>query len=300
MDVFFGYLRNGVGESMIKISIVTPMMNSSSVLLETLQSVSSQVGIGKIFRVQHIIIDGDSSDNSLEILDSHIRSNKSKFMEYLVISEPDTGMYDALVKGFSKCTGEVLAYQNAGDFYQQGAFAAIVFAFANSKTSWLHGRKVSYNDDGTCVVDAVPVMYYRKLLNCGYYGLRKPNLGFFQQESLFFRHEMLEKFDLNRFREFRLAGDFFLIQHLINHGEGLFVDALLSGHRIHANQLSANKDGYYREMKEIILPTNFRLLLTASKVKIVSKLPQALIRKSHQRIMKWEFETNSWIFDDPQ
>jgi len=87
------------------ISIITATFNAVSTLADCLQSVSSQS-----VPVEHLIIDGGSTDNSLEV----VRKLSPKAR---ILSEPDFGVYDAMNKGIALATGDVVGILNADDFY---------------------------------------------------------------------------------------------------------------------------------------------------------------------------------------
>jgi len=276
------------------ISIVTPVRNSPELLIETMQSISGQIGIGIEFNVQHIIVDGDSEDDTLDRAKAFIDANEQTGISYVIFSEKDQSMYDAISKGLALCTGQILAYQNAGDIYHVGAFAAISFLFSNSNCRWAYGRKATMNFHGTCVSDTVAIPYLKTLVNSGFHGLRKPNLGFFQQESLFFKLESLQDFDVSKFARFKLAGDFYLFQHLSNQERGYFIDSLISGHRLHENQLSLNLSGYRLEMNPLLKKPNLLDYTIANLMKIVSFLPQNLLRRLHSKLMIWNHGDKNW------
>ena len=88
-----------------KFSIITVTYNAASVLEDTIQSVITQT----YKNVEYIIVDGDSSDRTLEI------ANKYKEHIHCIISEPDKGLYDAMNKGIRMATGDYLCFLNAGD-----------------------------------------------------------------------------------------------------------------------------------------------------------------------------------------
>lgn len=89
-----------------KISIITVCYNSEKTILDTIKSVMSQT----YPNLEHIIIDGNSTDNTLSIIKSF--GDKLTF-----ISEHDFGIYDAMNKGILIATGEVIGLLNADDFY---------------------------------------------------------------------------------------------------------------------------------------------------------------------------------------
>jgi len=92
----------------MKISIVTVVYNAEATIADAIQSVAEQSHPD----VEHIVIDGQSTDNTLSILNA----NKAH-IDYL-LSEPDQGIYDAMNKGISLATGDVIGILNADDVYQ--------------------------------------------------------------------------------------------------------------------------------------------------------------------------------------
>lgn len=92
---------------MIKISIITVCHNSQATIEDTIKSIVSQ----HYPNIEYIIIDGSSSDNSLEI----VKSYGDKISK--VVSEPDLGIYDAMNKGIALATGDVIGFLNSDDFY---------------------------------------------------------------------------------------------------------------------------------------------------------------------------------------
>ena len=91
----------------MKISIVTVAFNNASTIADSLQSVASQ----KHSNIEHIIVDGASTDGTQQIVERF--PHVAKF-----VSEPDSGIYDAMNKGIGMVTGEVVGILNADDVYQ--------------------------------------------------------------------------------------------------------------------------------------------------------------------------------------
>lgn len=87
----------------MKISIITVTYNAEATIERTLESVAQQTYPD----VEHLIIDGASTDRTLEIA--------QKYPHAIVVSEPDKGLYDAMNKGLQRATGDYLCFLNAGD-----------------------------------------------------------------------------------------------------------------------------------------------------------------------------------------
>ena len=88
-----------------KFSIITVTYNAGAVLEDTIQSVITQT----YRNVEYIIVDGDSKDHTLDII------NRYREHIHTLVSEPDKGLYDAMNKGIRLATGDYLCFLNAGD-----------------------------------------------------------------------------------------------------------------------------------------------------------------------------------------
>lgn len=90
----------------MKISIITASFNSAESIAYALQSVASQ----QYTDIEHIIIDGKSSDDTIRIVSEYPHVS-------VVVSEPDKGIYDAMNKGIARATGDVIGILNSDDYY---------------------------------------------------------------------------------------------------------------------------------------------------------------------------------------
>lgn len=106
-----------------KITIVTPTFNRVHYLEDTILSVLNQ----NYPNLEYIIIDGGSTDGSIDII--------KKYESYLAywISEPDEGFYHAIQKGFNKSKGDIMAWLNSDDKYHPGALKIVSEVFSDLK-----------------------------------------------------------------------------------------------------------------------------------------------------------------------
>ena len=122
-----------------KISIITPSFNQSEFLEFTIQSVLSQ----DYPDLEYIIVDGGSTDGSLEII--------KKYEDRLAwwVSEKDQGQTDAINKGFARATGKYLAWLNSDDTYQPGALSkAAEYLESHPEVGLVYGETNYIDQDG--------------------------------------------------------------------------------------------------------------------------------------------------------
>lgn len=122
-----------------RISIVTPSYNQGQFIEETIRSVLLQ-GYPNL---EYIIIDGGSTDNSVEII--------KKYEQWLTywVSEPDFGQAHAINKGIQRASGEILAYLNSDDYYLPDTLSKVAQYFRHfTQTDLLHGRCRYVNEEG--------------------------------------------------------------------------------------------------------------------------------------------------------
>lgn len=98
----------------LSISIVTVAFNSSKTIHRAIESVLNQTYSPK----EYIIVDGKSTDNTVEIAQSYAEQFAAKGVDYKIVSEKDKGIYDAMNKGIAMATGEMIGMINSDDWYE--------------------------------------------------------------------------------------------------------------------------------------------------------------------------------------
>lgn len=113
----------------MKVSIITVCFNSETTIKDAIESVVKQ----DYKNIEHIIIDGNSKDNTLNIINSYSHFAK-------IVSEPDKGIYDAMNKGIELATGDIIGTLNSDDIYNSAdVISRIVKAFTNQNFDILYG-----------------------------------------------------------------------------------------------------------------------------------------------------------------
>ena len=142
--------------SVMKFSIVTPNYNYGRFLRKALESVFAQTGVPGAPSVEHIVIDGGSTDDTLAILKEWAAfaaeqpATKDGHYSFSYVSEPDKGQTDAINKGLRRATGDVVAWLNADEWYLPGKLALAAAEFdRHPKADFLYGEPLFVKEDGT-------------------------------------------------------------------------------------------------------------------------------------------------------
>ncbi|MCB0641365.1 MAG: glycosyltransferase [Phaeodactylibacter sp.] len=114
----------------MKISIITATYNSEATVKDTIECISRQT----YKDIEHVIVDGNSSDRTMEIVE-HYGDHIAK-----VVSEPDNGIYDAMNKGINLTTGDIIGILNSDDFYiNNEVIEKVIQAFENEEVDSVYG-----------------------------------------------------------------------------------------------------------------------------------------------------------------
>lgn len=122
-----------------KVSIVTVCYNAANEIKRTMDSVLSQTSN----EYEYIIVDGASADETCDLVKSYKNKFEMKNITFHFISEPDSGIYDAMNKSLKHCSGDWVVFMNAGDyFYSNNTICSILLSDYDSNTSVLYGGVV--------------------------------------------------------------------------------------------------------------------------------------------------------------
>jgi glycosyltransferase len=178
----------------MKISVITAVYNNQDTVADAIRSVASQT----YSNIEHIIIDGKSTDNSLSIIDK----NPGRITK--IISEPDNGIYDALNKGINNASGNIIAFLHADDLYANNrVIEHAVNLFEEKQSDSIYGDLLYVSKEDT-----------EKIIRnwkAGGFTLSKLKKGWMPPHPTFFvKKEIYEKyglFDTN----FKIAADYDII-----------------------------------------------------------------------------------------
>jgi len=253
-------------ENLPKISIITPSYNQGQYLEDTILSVLNQ----NYSNLEYIIIDGGSTDNSVEIIKKY-----EKHLTYWV-SEKDNGMYQAIQKGFGKSTGDIMAWLNSDDMYHPKSLFTVAEIFNQfNNVNWLHGCKSWFDEQGK----AVETSLSKKWSKYDYY---LGDYKWIQQESVFWRRSLWEKAGGCMNIDLKYSGDLELWLRFFRYEKLYITNALIGGFRYRSDaQMSVLRlDEYLVEANKMLksevldLKTKRilkRIQLTNSFISFISK-----------------------------
>lgn len=188
------------------ISLVTVCYNSESTIADTIRSVLNQ----SHRPLEYVLIDGKSKDSTLQVIKKELKKTP-KGIKTKVISEKDSGIYDAMSKGIRLATGDVIAILNADDCLAYNDALKDIGAHFNRETECILSDVIMCDENDWSKI----IRYYRanqfkpnQLLR----GIMPPHAGFYAKRKLFEKYGSYKS-------DYRLAGDFeLMVRFFLNQG----------------------------------------------------------------------------------
>lgn len=210
----------------LKISIITPSFNQDGFIRQTIDSILQQ----KYPNLEYLVIDGGSTDNTVEILKSYGQQIKWT-------SEKDNGQSDAINNGMKMATGDILAYLNSDDVYVgESLFAVNDFFQKHPNFKWAYGqcRIINErNEEMRKFITAYKNFWMRK------YSYNKLlSINFINQPATFWRREIIEEFGLFNENE-HLVMDYEYWLRIGRKYSAGFINKYLADFRMHTQSKSS-------------------------------------------------------------
>lgn len=184
----------------VNFSIVTVTYNAEKVVRKTIESVLRQ----EYAPYEYYIVDGASADQTLAIADEYKDAFAQKGIKYKIISEKDTGIYNAMNKGIKLAKGDFVSFLNAGDWYELDALKNVNDLYSEEFFELTYGGLHYINPNGTVTnkmskMDSFPI-----------------SSRHWNHPSMFLKREIYEKYGFDEY--FRAYADFNLYLKLRKDG----------------------------------------------------------------------------------
>lgn len=235
-----------------KISIVTPSYNYGHFLEEAIRSVLLQ-GYPNL---EYIVIDGGSTDNSVEIIKKY-----ENFLTYWV-SEPDRGQTNALNKGYQKCTGDLFSWINSDDTYSPSTLWQVAAMYKKSYEMIAGSCRNIYQESDTEEIIRSPKWSFEKYLRFWSY----PSNTFYPQPSVFLSKEIADKcFPLDESLYCAMDHQYFL-RALAQIPKRIEIDKVWVNFTYHGNNKTGSTYPVFDELCEISLSESEKLPPTSRAI----------------------------------
>jgi len=189
-----------------KISVITSTYNSGKTVKDTLESILNQT----YDNIEYIVVDGKSSDNTVDILKSFEELYKRKLISYKWISEPDTGIYNAWNKALKFATGDWIVFIGSDDYFKNNTIFEKMIPFLNEceeeNTHFVYGKIEHINHLNHITEESgKPWVEQKRRFT---YTMNIGHTGSFHHKQLFKQHGQFNE-------SFKIVGDYeFLLREL--------------------------------------------------------------------------------------
>ena len=217
-----------------RIGVVTPTLNAERYLQQTLDSIWSQQGYG--IEVDHVIVDGGSTDGTLEIA--------ARYPSRAVVAADDRGMYDAVNRGMTMVVGEIVGYINGDDEVAPGALRIVAEALRRRpEAGWACGTVEYIGPHGEVLGRMTPVpLSLRSYTGLGWSCI--PQQTVWARRSFF---DLVGPFDT----AYRNCGDYDWYARALRLEHPLILKEVIGRFRLHPGQISLDPEKMARESRMV-------------------------------------------------
>jgi glycosyltransferase involved in cell wall biosynthesis len=235
----------------MKFSIITPSFNQGKYIKDTIESILNQ----NYADFEHIIVDGGSTDNTLNVLKS--------YPHLKWISEKDKGPSDAINKGFRMSSGEILSWINADDYYEVNILSDLNKVFSESKTEFVYGNLTFVDENKKIIkIDKTKEYSLDHFINISSDITRQPSTFF--TKKLYYEVGGLDE-------DLKLVFDYELFVRFLYKTKPYYLDKNLAYYRDHDETLT--RLNFRRQAKEIFKVSR------RNKGKLFSPINKSNLRK---------------------
>jgi glycosyltransferase involved in cell wall biosynthesis len=227
------------------VSIITPSYNQGEFIEDMILSIKNQ----DYSNIEHIIIDGGSTDNTLKILKKY-----NNIYNIHWVSETDEGQADAIDKGFKMAKGSILAWLNSDDYYlHEQVISKVVYYFELYKSVQVVTGNGYYVNEIKRFLS--PIVIKKDLINLKYMKFG----DFILQPSTFFKKEIKDKVSIDK--DYNYAFDWlFFLKIFEEKFNVLAIDDFLSAYRIHSKHKTGEDNAKRKKEIAKIIRRNFGTL----------------------------------------
>lgn len=223
-------------QSKLLVSIITVTYNSAKTLEETIKSVINQ----SYSNIEYIIIDGGSTDGTLNIIKKY-----SDYISYWV-SEPDKGIYDAMNKGINIAKGEIIGIINSDDWYEKDIINEIVQNYIKYGENKIYHGNIKFHYKNGTFEEKKPIINLKNF----YKGTILFHPTFFVPKKIY---NTIGVFNLS----YKIAADYdFMLRNYINNITFIYINKCISNMRKEGESVQKATQGY-KEVMNIAINAGF-------------------------------------------
>lgn len=213
----------------MKVSVITVAYNSENCIGRTIESVLAQTNSN----IEYWIIDGKSSDKTLEVAESYRAQMAEKGIDFHIVSEPDKGIYDAMNKGIRLAGGDIIGILNTDDTYEPETVETVLSTFEAQKCDLLFANIRIWKQDGSSFIKKARLRSFQTSRD-------------WNHPTTFVRAELYKEFP---FRNLGIHDDYgFFLQMKKQNRSIVVVDRVLANFRMGG---ASNKKSFQAALKRI-------------------------------------------------